>query len=201
MPNRKTNTPSLSVGAVEKPARGKRRQRSGEPAALTAREVDALASGAKLIPLTQGKWAIGDARDFCFLIRWQWHADKRDRNFYAARNRRIAAGKRRLVYMHRELKGRPGFEVDHRDTDGLNNRRKNLRVATRANNTANTHVRRNSSTGYKGVTTRKRDGRFIAQIKVAGKNNHLGVFTDAQTAHRAYTKAARVHFGKFARSK
>lgn len=85
----------------------------------------------KTIPLTQNKVVTVDDSDFETLSKFSWHAAKRGQRFYAARRE---GWKGPMVYMHRQLVGRGGLDVDHIDGDGLNNQRKNLRAVTRLQN-------------------------------------------------------------------
>lgn len=91
-------------------------------------------AGARWIPLTQGKFALVDEADYEWLNQWNWQLS----NGYAVRSRRIPKGKRQAIYMHRVVCNAPiGTEVDHLDSDGLNNRRSNLRIATTSQNQRN----------------------------------------------------------------
>jgi hypothetical protein len=102
--------------------------------------------------------------------------------------------------MHREIFGAcDGQLVDHVDGDGLNNRRSNLRIATRAENNRNAAVRKDNTSGFKGVHWHKGDGRWQAQIRVAGKRIRLGAFDTPEAAHAAYCEAAARYHGAFAR--
>jgi hypothetical protein len=87
----------------------------------------------KEIPLTQGKVAVVDEEDFDRLNKHKWYACKNGNTFYALRKSNVN-GKRLTILMHREILGlKPGDPgVDHRDGNGLNNRRKNLRLASHA---------------------------------------------------------------------
>lgn len=103
----------------------------------------------------------------------------------------------RLAFLFQE--GRwPVGTVDHHDLDPSNNRWKNLREASHARNCANRRLRRDSSTGFKGVY--RRGCRFRAKIKVDGQQINLGTFDTAEEAHAAYVEAAKAHFGAFARA-
>ena len=93
----------------------------------------------------------------------------------------------------------PPGDLDHRDGNGANNAIENLRPAACWQNLANQGLSRANTTGFKGVTLRKSTGRYVAQIHVHGKNRHLGYFDSPEEAHAAYRKAAREHFGEFAR--
>ena len=104
------------------------------------------------------------------------------------------------LYMTGEL---PTFRVDHEDTDKLNNRWCNLRPATASQNAANARLSRRNTSGFKGVHyTRNRPStkKWAAHIRVDGVLKTLGYFAKPEDAHVAYTKAAEVAFGAFARS-
>jgi hypothetical protein len=92
-----------------------------------------------------------------------------------------------------------GRLVDHENQDGLDNRRANLRIATRSQNNANQRRRKDNTSGYKGVVWHKRERRWQAQIQVEGKCLYLGGFDDPKDAAQAYNVAAFTHFGEFAR--
>lgn len=93
----------------------------------------------------------------------------------------------------------PTALVDHRDLDGLNNRWRNLRQATKSQNAANTGPRRRNTTGFKGVSLCKKTGRYRANIALEGKQTHLGTFDEPEAAHQAYIAAAKAKSGDFAR--
>lgn len=100
--------------------------------------------------------------------------------------------------MHQFIMGSIG--IDHINTDGLDNRRSNLRVANQTQNTANTRLRLTSKSGYKGVSLQTRSSsRWVAQIRVGGKQLHIGTFSSPEDAARAYDAAALAAWGEFAR--
>lgn len=88
-------------------------------------------------------------------------------------------------------------EVDHRDTDFLNNRPSNLRAADHGSNIANGKRRRKQSGLPKGVGLKR--GRYCAYIRKRGVAHHLGYFDSAESAHAAYCAAADRLHGEFAR--
>lgn len=90
----------------------------------------------------------------------------------------------------------PENQIDHRDRNGLNNRWRNLRPATRSQNRANSGARSDNKLGVKGVIT-SRSGRFIAQIQVSGGRRYLGTFDTPEEAGAAYERASVAHFGMF----
>lgn len=89
--------------------------------------------------------------------------------------------------------------VDHIDGNGMNNRWANLRLATRAQNAANSGLSVANKTGFKGVCAGKAPGRYRATIRIGGKQVSLGTFDNPEAAARAYRKAATEHHGEYAR--
>jgi len=154
----------------------------------------ALAEGAKLIPLTQDKFAIVDGEDYERLSKYKWHVINAPRTSYAGRH-----VKGRVVRMHRQILNGPAhLFVDHRDNNGLNNRRSNLRPCTNTENTHNRRGVRNTSSKYKGVYWSKWHNKFKACITADGKRYYLGYFKSEIAAAKAYDKKAIELFGEFA---
>jgi hypothetical protein len=87
--------------------------------------------------------------------------------------------------------------IDHRDLDRLNNRPDNIRPATHSQNEANRKLRRNNTSGYKGVY--KHGNKFGVKIRYNRSVRFLGYFDTAEAASEVYqTEAVRLH-GEFAR--
>jgi hypothetical protein len=147
----------------------------------------------KEIPLTQGLVALVDDNDFEELSKFKWHA-KKDRNTYYA-NRTIG---RKTVKMHRVILGLNSRyqQGDHKDGDGLNNQRHNLRVVTRRRNGANRRKHATCSSKFKGVYLDK--GKWRARLGLNKKKIELGYFVDETCAAKAYDVAAKQHFGEYA---
>lgn len=123
----------------------------------------------RTIILTQGLEATVDEEDYAFLTQWKWHASKVGKTVYAMRYTPMCGGKRQHLYMHAEIARRCGFvaaEVDHRDRNGLNNCRSNLRQATTANNAANRGMLKNNTSGAKGVRWDANRKRWLARVRV-----------------------------------
>lgn len=148
----------------------------------------------KIIPLPGGKEAFVDDKDYKELSKYNWHYD----HGYASRNITRVSGSKH-VYMHRQILSFPeGMEIDHINLDRLDNRRENLRICTRTENSHNMPMLSTNTSGYKGVTWDKANNKWIAQIDVNKKHMNLGRFTDIIEAARAYNEAAIKHHGEFA---
>ena len=146
------------------------------------------------IPLPKGLKVVVDDID-ADLAQFRWSTLTNPRGVVYAR-------RESKTTMHRvileRLIGRPiaSHEVaDHKNGNTLDNRRENLRVATRSQNQANRRVTPKES-GYKGVG---RNGkRWSARIRVNGNLLNLGTFDTPREAHEAYKEAAIKYHGDFA---
>ncbi len=158
--------------------------------------VEALAEGAKLIPLTQDKFAIVDADDYDRLNQYKWYASRNENGDYYAK--RMERGTRRQIIMHRVItEAPPGLLVDHRNHNGLDNRRSNLRICTKGENNRN-QLPRGGTSQYKGVSWSKSHKKYAATIRCNKQRFHLGWFDDEVEAAKAYDKKAKELFGEFA---
>jgi hypothetical protein len=152
------------------------------------------------IPLTQGKYAIVDPEDFERLNKHKWHAVRQNNTFYAIRCTGPAK-KTTYIRMHREIIHPPRhLVVDHINHNGLDNRKANLRSATRAQNNYNRLIikRKGASSKYKGVAWKEDRKKWRARIHFNGKLIFLGYFKDEIQAAKAYDIAAKKYYGRFA---
>ncbi len=147
------------------------------------------------IPLTQGMVAVVDQEDYASLNQRKWYVLKVEKLCYAVRS--VKGG---VVLMHRQLLNvTQGKEIDHKDGDGLNNCRSNLRTCNHQQNHYNLRNRLNTSSIYKGVSWDKDKHKWRASLKAEGKIKHLGRFKDEALAALAYNEAATKYHGEYAR--
>lgn len=174
-------------------------------------------NGTAMIPLgavrrckNTGKYrVIVDAVDESWARQFNWTADISDRGqrVYAVRRALCADGVKRKVYMHREIwermHGEASFgQIDHREhgeVSGLDNRRENLRLASPTQNAANQRIRKDNTSGFRGVSWDKRRRVWTAYMDCHSRRTRLGDFDTAEQAGRAYDSAAKKAFGQFAR--
>ncbi len=156
-------------------------------------------AGVREIPLTRGFVALVDADDYeRVMAAGSWCSRTKPHTTYAAKSiRRTPGAKQTSLYLHTFLTGWP--MVDHRNGNGLDNRRANLRPATSSQNSANQKLRSNNTSGYRGVQWNKKARKWRAQIVLHGKRRILGDFTSKEDAARAYDAAAVELFGEYAR--
>lgn len=151
------------------------------------------------LELAAGHVVLVDDVDAHLLGEHTWRVKRDHRRLYAQTHRHRPDGVRTTTTLHRLVLGvEPGRLVDHRNGDGLDNRRENLRLATARQNAGNYRLPATNTSGAKGVTWSRRYGCWMAQIRVRPRTIHLGRFDSVRAAADAYDAAALEHFGEFA---
>jgi hypothetical protein len=153
----------------------------------------------KKIQLTKGKHALVDNDDYAWLSRHKWHTKIAPLTHYA---RSRVNGK--MVLMHRHILGvtEASIIIDHINGDGFDNRRSNLRIATRSQNAQNSRKRRGSLSTTRGVFVHKdtrRERRYGVRLVVNRRVIFGGYYKTEAEAGSAYNKLALKHYGRGAR--
>jgi hypothetical protein len=140
-----------------------------------------------------------DETDAEKIAPYRWHARVDRGGTWRITTTIVAAdGKKTTPYLPRLILNAPADRlVDHKDGNGLNNTRSNLRLATRAQNNRNRRINKTASGGFKGVV--RRDSSWEARIRADGARMQLGRFKSAEEAARMYDSAACHFYGEFAR--
>lgn len=157
------------------------------------------------IKLTRGFVAMVDDEDYDYLNQWKWYAGKGRYTYYGRRWSRVYKGEpRKCIMMHTQIMNTPaGMQIDHKDHNGLNNQKSNLRICNGSQNTSNRKSFGRSK--YLGVTiwpnekaTKSHTIRICAALSHNNKHIHIGYFKTEEDAARAYDKKARELHGEFA---
>lgn len=154
------------------------------------------------IPLTKGQFALIDEWNIERVCTNNWHATwaKATRHFYAAKNAWFDGHRKPQRLQDFILGYREGFTVDHKlPGNGLDCREANLRYASRGEQNHNQRLRKDSTSGYRGVNFHKVTGKWAASIRFHGKRIHLGVFDTKEEAYAVYCVAAKHYYGEFAK--
>ena len=147
------------------------------------------------IPLTKSKWTVINESDAVEVTQYNWFCRKGKNTNYASRHKPGTRGGQ--IHMHCALVDCPdSLDRDHKDRNGLNNTRDNIRIANDSQNAANT--RRTNQTGFRGTYLGKQPKTWYAQCRIGGKLTHLGTFSSLDAAAKAYDTAALKEYGEFA---
>lgn len=168
------------------PYRTRARLNSDTPALRLAHVCDCGNHG--FVGLNNGLAALFSPEDMPLIAGSLWYCAGTGRHRYAAR----PAAQPRM--MHRVILAADTPHIDHANSDGLDNRRCNLRPCSVSENHRNRRLSRRNTSGFKGVHYHA--GKFVARIAT----RHIGRFATPEEAARAYDAAARQHFGEYART-
>jgi hypothetical protein len=150
----------------------------------------------KIIPLTQGKVVIVDDEDFEKVNNYRWRT-LNGRSGYACYA--ISGQTPNHILMHRLIMGATvDQQIDHKNGNGLDNRKANLRPCNHIQNQCNRGIPNNNTSGFKGVSWDRDADKWRAYITVNKKRISLGKFTSVIEASKAYDKSALTHFSQFA---
>ncbi len=143
-----------------------------------------------------------DKEDFILVSKYHWSISFVRGNWYAIHNY-TDKGKRFQIKMHRLVMGanNPKIHIDHKDHNGLNNCKSNLRKSTILQNSQNVGATVKSTTGFKGVflyTKHAMAGNYVVRIMSNGKRIFGGYFKDPIEAAKKYNELAQIHHGEFA---
>jgi HNH endonuclease len=158
----------------------------------------------RLICLTRGMVAKISFQDLEKISRYRWHAkyNKTTDSYYAYRNEsRLGKNHQACISMAREICGLMDGDKrqpDHVNHDTLDNRRGNLRIATRAQNNSNRRRYSSNTSGHKGISWNPEIRKWMAWFQFEGKRQYLGSFAVLSDAVERYKSAAGRLHGEFA---
>jgi hypothetical protein len=153
------------------------------------------------LKLSQGKIAVVDDEDFDLISSYKFKLrESKSSGFYVDCYFRDSNNKRKYVPMHRIImEAEKEQNVDHKNGNGLDNRRENLRFCTDSQNAMN-RTRIVGKSSYKGIYWNTASKGWYSRIYVNKKRINLGTYKDEVEAAKAYDKAAIKHFGEFAKT-
>lgn len=134
-------------------------------------------------------------------FNWWLLSSSKSKHRYVATNMKVDETLIRLALIHREImNAKKGEIVDHINGNTLDNRKKNLRIVTRQQNTWNSTKHKTNKTGYKGIMHYKyKKGWFKVQVRQNNKVYYLGIYPDIEQAKKVYINFVKKHRGEYAK--
>lgn len=155
-----------------------------------------------LVELTHGRWAVIDAAYVIEVGQFNWSAVRAQNGSWYANRNMDDGDPSFLRSLHRFVAHLAGLDlsrdIDHRDGNGLDCRRLNLRPATKAQNQWNRHSLTNNTSGVKGVHFEAFTRKYRAEIWVNKKHLRLGRFDTLEEAAAVVAATRRSVHGEFA---
>lgn len=160
---------------------------------LITQETRLASNTTRLIPLTQGQFAIVDAWRYEELSQYPWCSqwNPHTKSFYAIRQSPSVNGKQYTIRMHRKILGLKRGDSkygDHKNHNTLDNTEKNLRIATSSQNQCNGRRKSNNTSGYKGVYRHSKNKNWVGRVTFGGKTYYCGVHETPKEASTAVEK-------------
>lgn len=144
------------------------------------------------IPLTKGKYAMIDAEDISKIENFEWHC-----SYGYAVNK---SGKQAIRMHNLIIESKEGMIIDHINGVRSDNRKANLRLCNYTENSINSIMKSNNTSGFKGVHYDKQSGKWRVEIKVNKTKKYIGGFAKKEEAAKAYDEAALKYHGEFAKT-
>lgn len=149
------------------------------------------------IELANHGCAVIDEEDYSIVSKLKWRAVFNGFTWYA-----ISTYHKKTVYMHRLImkEAETCVHIDHINSNGLDNRKENLRSCNGSQNNMNRKKSMIATSIYKGVYWDRSAGRWVARVKINRKPVYERSFTREIDAAIAYDSTAKAIFGEYART-
>lgn len=152
----------------------------------------------KLLYTVSGHEILVSDKDYKKVSLYRWYLERKKNTNYV-KTHSLYMGKVRWFYIHQLILGTVAcghkLQIDHKNHNGVDNRRKNIKIVTHSDNIKNRRKHRGASI-YTGVSKHS-NNKWLARININGKQKSIGVFINEIDAAKAYNKAALKTGNKF----